>query len=125
MAAGSVNQYIQMQEEWAAEIIKEIRSIIGEYAPNSTETIKWAQPVYEEEGPFAFIKAFKKNVNFGFWRGVQLDDPRGLLQGTGEKMRHIKVFSVNEIDRDAFGALVGQAVELNRKHGSAAMKKGL
>lgn len=125
MAAGTVDEYLEIQEKWAAEIINEIRSIIKEHAPEAAESIKWAQPVYEDSGPFAFMKAFKKNVNFGFWRGIQLNDPKGLLQGTGEKMRHIKLFSVDDIDREAFGALVKQAVELNREHGSAAMKKGL
>jgi hypothetical protein len=125
MAAGSVEEYIEMQEKWAAEIIKEIRSIIKEFAPESSESIKWAQPVYEDNGPFAFMKAFKKNVNFGFWRGIQLNDPKGLLQGTGAKMRHVKVFSVDEIDRAAFGDFVKQAVELNREGGNAAMKKDL
>ena len=125
MAASSVDEYVEMQEKWASDILTELRSIIKEYAPNATESIKWAQPVYDDNGPFIYIKAFKKNVNFGFWRGVQLDDPKGLLSGSGDKMRHVKVFSVKEIDREAFGAFVKQAMILNRELGSAAMKKGL
>ncbi len=43
-----------------------------------------AQPVYENNGPFAYIKAFKNSVNFGFCRGIDLEDPENLLQGTGD-----------------------------------------
>jgi hypothetical protein len=125
MAAANVDEYIGMQEKWAADILTELRSVIKEYAPDATESIKWAQPVYEDNGPCIYIKAFKKNINFGFWRGVQLEDPKGLLSGTGEKMRHVKIHSVDEMDRDALGAFVKQAVSLNRELGSAAMKKGL
>jgi hypothetical protein len=64
-------------------------------------------------------------VNFGFWRGVQLDDPGGLLEGFGEKMRHVKITSKDEIDREGLHYLIEQAVSLNREYGSAAMKKGL
>jgi hypothetical protein len=125
MAAGSVDEYIDLQEQWAADILKELREVMKENAPEAKESIKWAQPVFEDNGPFVFMKAFKKNVNFGFWRGIQLEDPKGFLQGTGVKMRHVKVFSIDDIDKEALGDLVKQAVELNREHGSAAIKEGI
>ncbi len=40
-------------------------------------------------------------------------------------MRHVKVFSFDDIDKEALGDLAKQAVELNREHGIAAMKKGI
>jgi hypothetical protein len=56
-------------------------------------------------------------VTFGFWRGAELDDPRGLFEGSGEQMRHVKLTSVDGIDRDALTAFVRQAVELNSSQG--------
>ncbi len=70
---------------------KACAAIVQKAAPEASESIKWAQPVYESNGPFAYIKAFKNAVNFGFWRGVDLDDPQGLLAGDGDKMRHVKL----------------------------------
>jgi len=52
-------------------------------------------------------------VNFGFWRGVELDDPAGLLVGSGEKMRHVRLESVDDVDEAAFAAFVRQAAQLN------------
>jgi hypothetical protein len=117
MAEKSVDGYIQGLEAWQAELVKSVRAIVKKAAPEARESIKWAQPVYESEGPFAYIKAFKNAVNFGFWRGVDLDDPQGLLSGDGEKMRHVKLASLEDIDEEQFSAFVRQAVELNRAKG--------
>jgi len=50
-------------------------------------------------------------VQFGFFRGASLDDPRGLLEGSAQYVRHIKVRKVKDIDEAAFGALLRQAAK--------------
>jgi hypothetical protein len=117
MAGKTVDAYIAQLEEWQAEIVSKVRTIILEAAPEADESIKWAQPVYEVNGPFAYIKAFKNSVNFGFWRGVDIHDPHGLLQGTGEKMRHIRLTSLEDIDSETFTDFIHQAVKLNLSKG--------
>jgi hypothetical protein len=117
MAEKSVDGYIASLEPWQADIARKVRRIVGESAPHAQETFKWAQPVYEMNGPFAYLKAFKSAVNFGFWRGADLKDPLGLLQGSGEKMRHVKLSNPDEIDAAALADFVKQAVELNRERG--------
>lgn len=117
MASNRVDDYIKGLELWQAEIVMRLRSIVKEAAPQATESLKWAQPVYEVNGPFCYMKAFKNAVNFGFWRGVQIKDPQGLLQGSGAKMRHVKVGSLEEISADAFADFVKQAVQLNLLEG--------
>jgi hypothetical protein len=125
MVARDVDEYIDGLEPWAGEIVEQLRVILKGSVPEVKESIKWAQPVYDMNGPMIFIKAHRKHVNFGFWRGVQLDDPRGLLEGTGEKMRHVKISSAEGIDREGLRLLIEQAVHFNMEYGSAAMKKGL
>jgi hypothetical protein len=117
MVDKTVDGYIDGLEDWQKEIVSRVRKIILENAPNSEEAVKWAQPVYSSNGPFAFVKAFKKHVNFGFWRGTQLDDPEGLLQGEGVKMRHVKLTSLEDVKENPFGAFIRQAVDLNQQHG--------
>jgi hypothetical protein len=117
MAAKTVDDYIAGLEGWQAEVAARVREIVRRAAPEATESIKWAQPVYELDGPFAYMKAFKHSVNFGFWRGAELDDPQSLLEGTGEKMRHVKLTGVDSIDEQAFAGFVHQAVALNRAKG--------
>lgn len=117
MNKNTVDAYIAQLEGWQGEIVSELRNIVLAAVPEAEEAIKWAQPVYSVNGPFAYIKAFKNSVNFGFWRGVDIDDPGGLLQGSGEKMRHVKIVSLDDIDQQAFRDFVNQAVSLNLSKG--------
>ena len=117
MNGKAVDAYIAQLEIWQAEIVSEVRKIVLAAVPKAEEAIKWAQPVYSVNGPFAYIKAFKRSVNFGFWRGVDIDDPGGLLQGSGEKMRHLKLSNLDDVDQGAFTDFVNQAVSLNLSKG--------
>ena len=117
MVEKTVDGYIAGLERWQGEIVAKLRTIVKNAAPQAKESIKWAQPVYESNGPFCYIKAFKNAVNFGFWRGVDLQDPGGMLQGTGDRMRHVKLTRLEEIDEKIFADFVHQAVELNQAKG--------
>lgn len=43
------------------------------------------------DAAFAYVGAFRAHANLGFFHGVDLDDPAGLLQGSGKRMRHVKL----------------------------------
>ena len=117
MAEKTVAGYIAELEGWQAEVASSVREIVRGAAPEATESIKWAQPVWETNGPFCYMKAFKNSVNLGFWRGVELDDPRRLLEGSGQKMRHVKLTGADDIDAAALADFCRQAVELNLAKG--------
>jgi hypothetical protein len=117
MAEKTVDNYIAKLNDTQAEIVAKVREIILEAAPEADESIKWAQPVYEINGPFAYIKAFKNSVNFGFWRGVDIQDSYDLLVGSGEKMRHIQLVNLDDIKEGAFKDYVQQAIKLNLTKG--------
>ena len=123
MADKSVDSYITGLEGRKGEIVARVRKVVLQAVPEAKESIKWAQPVYESNGPFAYIKAFKNDVNFGFWRGVDINDPKGLLQGTGSKMRHVKLTSLDDIDESTFSDFIRQAIELNRVKGNPTKGK--
>jgi len=65
--------------------------------------------VYEYSGPFCYFKAFSKSVNFGFWRGADMDNSKQLLSRKGEKMRNVKLENVKDIDEKEFGIFIRQA----------------
>ena len=59
--------------------------------------------------PFGYVNVFKAHVNVGFFLGAELADPTGLLEGTGRRMRHVKVKPGVSLDVAALGALVQAA----------------
>jgi hypothetical protein len=77
------------------------------------------------DAAFAYVNAFKAHVNVGFFRGAQIADPKGLLEGTGKVMRHVKLRPGEDFDATALTELVETAytdmkervqAELGRAH---------
>src|SRR5438445_11598928 len=64
------------------------------------------------DAAFAYVNAFKAHVNVGFFRGAEIADPEGLLEGTGKFMRHVKL----RPDRDfnAFGSNEANRYRIHR-----------
>ncbi|MFL5346257.1 MAG: DUF1801 domain-containing protein [Hyalangium sp.] len=119
----TVASYVASLRDWRGETISALRRLIREASPDAVESIKWGQPVYEAQGPFAYIKAYKSHVNFGFWRGAELTDPKGILQGSGSRMRHVELRSPADIDTATLQGMVRTAVELNRIKGDPAKRR--
>jgi len=113
----TVDEYVARQGSWQKDVIAQLREILREGAPGATEQIKWGQPVYDWNGPFAHIKAFSSSVNLGFWRGATLKDPAGLLSGEGDRMKHVKITTPAGVHHHEFVALVREAVRLNDELG--------
>ena len=61
------------------------------------------------DAAFAYVNAFTAHVNVGFFLGNELYDPRGLLEGTGKFMRHVKLRPEREIDATALRNLIETA----------------
>jgi len=61
------------------------------------------------DAAFAYVNAFTAHVNVGFFRGAQLADPDGLLEGTGKFMRHVKLRPGHHVDALALRKLVERA----------------
>jgi hypothetical protein len=59
-----------------------------------------------QEAPFAYVGVFKAHVNLGFFHGASLPDPKGLLEGSGKYMRHVKLKPGSSLDAPALQALV-------------------
>ena len=56
-----------------------------------------------------YIAAQRNYVRLGFYFGANLSDPMELLEGTGKRMRHVKVRTVGEAGTDELRELIRQA----------------
>lgn len=58
---------------------------------------------------FAYVAAYTSHVNVGFFHGAKLSDPKGLLEGSGKFMRHVKIRPGHDIDELAMCSLIESA----------------
>jgi hypothetical protein len=63
------------------------------------------------DAAFAYVNAFSAHANIGFFHGAKLPDPGGLLEGTGKRMRHVKLRFGAEVDQEALADLIDHAYE--------------
>lgn len=61
------------------------------------------------DAAFGYVNAFKAHVNVGFFRGAELADPEGLLEGTGKFMRHVKLRPEADVDATTLTKLIEAA----------------
>lgn len=62
-----------------------------------------------QEAPFAYVNVFTSHVNVGFFYGTALPDHSGILEGTGKRMRHIKLRPGETHDDKAIKSLIEAA----------------
>lgn len=63
------------------------------------------------DAPFGYVNAFTAHAAVGFFRGALLPDPAGLLQGTGKRMRHLRLRAGEAPDEAAIAALIARAYD--------------
>jgi hypothetical protein len=61
------------------------------------------------DAAFGYVNAFSAHVNVGFFYGAMLDDPAGLLEGAGKRMRHVKVRWAQQVNAVALSGLIAAA----------------
>jgi hypothetical protein len=61
------------------------------------------------DAAFAYVNAFRAHVNVGFFRGAEIADPHGLLEGTGKFMRHVKLRPDRDVDATTLMKLIQTA----------------
>ena len=59
-----------------------------------------------DDAAFAYVAAFANHVNVGFFQGASLKDRHGLLEGSGKRMRHVKLHWGESVDEIALNALI-------------------
>jgi hypothetical protein len=61
------------------------------------------------DAAFAYVNAFRAHANVGFFRGAEIADPEGLLEGTGKFMRHVKLRPDRNVDARVLMKLIETA----------------
>lgn len=69
-----------------------------------------------EDAAFGYVGVFRAHASVGFFYGAELEDPKGLLEGAGKRMRHVKMRPGVDLDSAALDALIATAyADLKRR----------
>jgi len=93
--SSKVEDYIKKQKSPQKEICQKIREIIFKTFPGIKEEMKYGALWYE--GKY-YIGALKDHVNLGFSINDLSTKELELFEGSGETLRHIKIYSLEDID---------------------------
>jgi hypothetical protein len=110
--------------EAAIKVVKDAAPHADEIAyqtqPPSSSRAMWKVVRYAVGGANVLgIGTFPTHANLFFYRGVELDDGSGLLQGGGKEMRSITLRVPVDAERPAVKRLVRKAFELGGTTSSA------
>ncbi|MEZ5530924.1 MAG: DUF1801 domain-containing protein [Steroidobacteraceae bacterium] len=59
---------------------------------------------------YAYIAAQAAHINLGFYHGASLQDPTGILSGSGKALRHIKIYEISAANNPAIRDLIRDAI---------------
>ena len=99
-----VEDYFEKQTSPQKEILKVLRKIFQNTLPDHKEQFAWGVVVYAS-GKF-YIAAMKNRVHVGFAITGLSPEEIDWFEGTGKTMRHIKIYSLEEIDEEKMVELI-------------------
>src|SRR5213082_3128872 len=113
--------------DWRGETLSRMRKLIREADPDVVEELKWVKPTnpgtptWSHDGIICTGESYKSVVKLTFAKGASLEDPAKLFNSSldGNTRRAIDIHEGEEVDADAFKALVRAAVALNTSGGKA------
>src|ERR687885_268301 len=126
-ASELIDERIAELGDWRGVTLSRMRELIKEADPDVVEEWKWAKatspgtPVWSHDGIICTGESYASKVKLTFAKGASLDDPTKLFNSSleGKVRRAIDIHEGEEVDADAFKALVRAAVALNASGGKA------
>jgi hypothetical protein len=112
--------------DWRGDALARMRALIREADPDVVEEWKWmGTPVWSHGGGICTGESYKSIVKLTFFKGASLKDPARLFNSSldGNARRAIDIHEGEEIDANAFKALVRAAVALNASGGKKSTKR--
>jgi hypothetical protein len=111
-----IDQRIADLGDWRGAALARIRGLIREAVPEVVESWKWmGTPVWEHGGILCTGESYRSWIKLTFLKGASLDDPAGLFNASldGNARRAIDIREGEQVDAEAFKALIRAAADLN------------
>ena len=113
--ASLIDAKIRELGDWRGQTLGQVRALIQKAVPEVIEEWKWRVPAWSHDGIVCTGETYKGKVKLTFAKGAALEDPAGLFNASleGNTRRAIDLQEGDELDKDAFMALVRAAAALN------------
>lgn len=120
-ASEQIDDRIAELGDWRGQTLRRMRELIREADPDVVEEVKWrGTPVWSHDGIVCTGESYRSKVKLTFAKGASLEDPAKLFNSSldGNTRRAIDIQEGEEVDADAFRALIRAAVALNTSGGA-------
>lgn len=108
----AVDSWLETRPEPLGELAREWYSRIRALGPDVRELLHDGCPTACIDGAgLAYVNVFTHHVNVGFFLGAELPDPSGILEGSGQRMRHVKLRFGTRSNTRALEALLRAAYD--------------
>ena len=126
-ASERIDKIVADLGDWRGETLSRMRKLVKEADPDVVEEVKWVKstnpgtPTWSHDGIICTGEPYKSVVKLTFAKGASLKDPAQLFNSSldGNARRAIDIHEGEEVDADAFKALIRAAVALNTSSGKA------
>jgi hypothetical protein len=111
-----IDARIEELDDWRGKTLSHVRALIKQADPEVVEEWKWrGVPVWSHDGIICTGETYKSVVKLTFAKGATLKDPSKLFNSSleGNTRRAIDIHQGEQIDANAFKALVRATVALN------------
>lgn len=101
-------QELQGVEPEKYAILQALREIVFAHNPDTTERIMYGGIMFTSSEDWGGLFVSKKHVSFEFSKGFALEDPKGVLEGSGKYRRHLKIRSLEDVEQKEAAFFVSQ-----------------
>ena len=117
-----IDAKIKGLDGWRGQMLARVRQLIHQADPDIVEAVKWRKPsnplgvpVWEHSGIVCTGEIYKSAVKLTFANGASIADPAGLFNASldGNMRRAIDLHEADDLDAEAFKALIRAAVAFN------------
>ena len=125
MTDSELDSLLSRHDPTVRQVFLALRDLIREVAPDATEQLDVPDRLLafgfgppggiRLQGQAIGLIPHTAHVNVQLADGAQLDDPAGIVEGTGKRVRHVKCRSLDDASRPALRALLEEQAELRRQ----------
>jgi hypothetical protein len=95
-----VEKHISLMPGKVQPIMRALRDIVMFAQPDLSEEIAWDMVVYKKKGFIIGAQDESDSLRIQFFHGSKLQDPNGVLQGTGQGIRNLRISNVKDLNQN-------------------------